>query len=99
MQHIISIVPRHSYNSLSLYQDGKNCAVLRSLRPQRNPTPKRGYYSPASIRLRNVYALYCRAVSKNACKEIGLAPYLDKFIMTSKFCGTLTENADAHTAL
>ncbi len=38
-QHIISIVPRHSYKPDSLYHDGKNCAVLRSLRPQKPITP------------------------------------------------------------
>ena len=26
---------------------------------------------------------------------IGLAPYLDKFLMTLKFCGTLNEKPDA----
>jgi len=35
--------------------------------------------------------LYRRAVSKNATKKIGRAPYLDKFLMTSKRCSTLTE--------
>ena len=36
----------------------------------------------------NTTSLYCRAVSKNATVAIGLAPYLDKFLMTTKFCAT-----------
>jgi len=42
--------------------------------------------------------LYRRAVSKNATAEIGLAPYLDKFLMTTKLSGTLTTNPDAQPA-
>ena len=34
---------------------------------------------------------YRRAVSKNVNEIIGLAPYLDKFLVTTIFCGTLTE--------
>ena len=45
----------------------------------------------------NTTSPYCRAVSKNATVVIGLALYLDKFQMTSKFRGTLTEKADAQT--
>ena len=37
----IKFVPRHSYTSDSLYLDGKNRAVLRSLRPQTGPASKR----------------------------------------------------------
>jgi hypothetical protein len=33
-----------------LFHDGKNRAVPRLLRPQKNPNPNMGYYSPASIR-------------------------------------------------
>ena len=46
----------------------------------------------------NVYSLNRRAVSKNATAEIGLAPYLDKFLMTTKLSGTLTTNPDAQPA-
>jgi hypothetical protein len=59
-QLISKLVPRNTYKPVSLYPDGKNCApvslrssghsMLRLLRPQRNPTPKRGYYSTASTR-------------------------------------------------
>jgi hypothetical protein len=44
----------------------------------------------------NVYSLNRRAVSKNAFKEIGPAPELDKFLITSKLDGILIEKADAH---
>jgi hypothetical protein len=49
-QHVRKLVPRNIYKPDSLYLDGKNCAVLRLLRPQTGPAPKRGYYSTASIR-------------------------------------------------
>jgi hypothetical protein len=49
-QLLIKLVPRHSYTSDNLYLDGKNRAVLRLLRPQRNPTLNTGFYSPASMR-------------------------------------------------
>jgi len=49
-QYLSKFVPRSSYPPDNLYPDGKNHAMLRLLRPQRNPTPKRGHYSPAFMR-------------------------------------------------
>ncbi|MBE0673944.1 MAG: hypothetical protein IH591_04725 [Bacteroidales bacterium] len=46
-QPISKFVQRNSYMPESLYPDGKNHAMLRSFRPQRDTTPNRGFYSPA----------------------------------------------------
>ena len=67
----IKLVPRHSYNSISIVpgppsprlrraKTAKNAppsrsassghGMLRSIRPQRDSTPNRGYYPPAFIR-------------------------------------------------
>jgi hypothetical protein len=71
-QSFRTLVSRLAYTPESLYHDGKNRAMLRSFRPQKYCTPILVSYSPASIRLRNVYLLYCRAVSCNLLRSCTL---------------------------
>ncbi len=53
---------------------------------------------PRQPATRTATQLYHRAVSKNAAQVIGLAPYLDKFLMTTKLSGNLTVNPDPQSA-
>jgi hypothetical protein len=56
---------------------------------------RRAFVVTTSSRSATLTKFYRRAVSKNAAVAIGLTPYLDKFLMTSKFYSPLIEKADA----
>jgi hypothetical protein len=80
----------------SAARDGANTAPYQSChRDNYLPTTRIGIRMAAPG---NAFYLNRRAVSKNATVAIGLAPYLDKFLMTTKISFILTVNADAHSA-
>jgi hypothetical protein len=79
----------------TLYPDGKNHAIPSLHRDSFVAYRDSFVAVPVSG---NTTSPYCRAVSKNAAAEIGHAPYLDKFLMTTILSGTLTTNPDAQPA-
>ena len=85
-QPLRTLVPRYAYTPDSLYLDGKNRAMLRSFRPQKNCTLISEFCHPASTRLSSVYSLYCRAVSTNAGRSFELATHLNLFNYTLIQC-------------